>query len=144
LDGIHEILRLRSLDFISDEMDDNLDADRKNILNNFTGSNRVTVLWFTDRMNLAKSLLFDERGALLNARSTEVDLWLRWSAMARYVCVTPLCLPRNVEAGQALCDGLCSAARTSLKEQVGVFEELTKKYNKEIKWNKQKSQKALF
>lgn len=144
LDGVHEILRLRSEDFLDQELEDWSDVDRKNVLNNFTGANRVTVLWFTDRMNLAKSLLFDERGDLLNARSTETDLWMRFSAMARYVCVTPMCLPRNVNPKQEMCDGLCGVARRSLMAQMESFGSITESvYNLE-KWHQTQPQKALF
>jgi hypothetical protein len=144
LDGVHEILRLRSADFLDQELDDHADVDRKHILNNFTGPNRVSVLWFTDRMNLAKSLLFDERGDLLNARSTESDLWLRFSSMARHVCVTPMCLPRNENPMQAFCDDLCDIARRSLMARVDDMDSLTKTFYSRKQWHQQQPQKALF
>lgn len=144
LDGLHAILRVRAESFLDQELDDWSDIDRKNVLNNFTGPNRVSVLWFTDRMNLAKSLLFDERGDLLNARSSEVDLWLRFSAMARHVCVTPMCLPRNENPKQEMCDGLCGIARRALMAQTESMEKITGSiYNLE-KWNQIQPQKALF
>ena len=144
LDGIHEILRVRAEDFLDQELEDWSEIDRKNVLNNFSGPNRVSVLWFTDRMNLAKSLLFDEHGDLLNARSSEVDLWLRFSAMARYVCITPMCLPRNINPKQGMCDALCGIARRSLMSQTESMEDITESiYNLE-KWNQPQPQKALF
>lgn len=144
LDGIHEILRVRAEDFLSQELEDWSEIDRKNVLNNFTGPTRVSVLWFTDRMNLAQSLLFDEHGDLLNARSTEADLWLRFSAMARYVCVTPMCLPRNVNPKQEMCDALCGIARRTLMTQAAEMEKITESiYNLE-KWNQPQPQRALF
>jgi hypothetical protein len=144
LDGIHEVLRLRAADFLDQELDDHADVDRKHILNNFTGPNRVSVLWFTDRMNLAKSLLFDERGDLLNARNTESDLWLRFSSMARHVCVTPMCLPRNENPMQEFCDGLCGIARRSLMARVEDMDSLTKNFYSREQWHQQQPQKALF
>jgi hypothetical protein len=144
LDGIHEILRVRTEDFLDQELEDWSEIDRKNVLNNFTGPNRVSVLWFTDRMNLAKSLLFDERGDLLNARSSEVDLWLRFSAMARYVCVTPMCLPRNENPKQEMCDSLCGIARRRLMSCRESMEDITRSIYGAEKWNQIQPQKALF
>lgn len=144
LDGLHEILRVRSEDFLDQELEDWSEIDRKNVLNNFTGPNRASVLWFTDRMNLAKSLLFDERGDLLNARSSEVDLWLRFSAMARYVCVTPMCLPRNINPKQGMCDALCGIARRALMAQTESMEKITESIYNTEKWKQTQPQKALF
>lgn len=144
LDGLHEILRVRAESFLDQELEDFSDVDRKHILNNFTGQDRITVLWFTDRMNLAKSLLFDERGDLLNARSSETDLWLRFSAMARHVCVTPMCLPRNENPKQEMCDALCGIARRRLMSCWESMEENTKSIYSTEKWNQPQPQKALF
>lgn len=144
LDGIHEILRMRTEDFLDQELGDSTEIDRNRVLNNFTGAGRVSVLWYTDRMNLAKSLLFDDCGGALNARSTEADLWLRYSAMSRHVCVTPMCLPRNQIPNQAACDKLCGIARRVLMSAEGAFGDATMNIYPPQKWTQPQPQKALF
>lgn len=144
LDGIHEILRVRAEDFLDQEIEDWADADTQRVLNNFTGANRVTVLWFTDRMNLAKSLLYDEFGEALNSRNSEVDLWMRFSAMARYVCVTPMCLPRNENSNQKMCDALCGIARRTLMNCVEELSNATQGIYSKEQWNQIQPQKARF
>ena len=144
LDGVHEILRIRAEDFLDQEVGDFAEVDRNRVLNNFTGPVRVSILWYTDRMNLAKSLLFDDCGGVLNARNTEADLWLRYSAMARHVCVTPMCLPRNQIPNQAACDKLCEIARKALMHVSDGLSAITSNIYPPEKWNQPQPQKALF
>jgi hypothetical protein len=147
LDGIHRILERKCAE-IRDEAvtDDTLryEIGTNGVLHKLLGPERVTVLWYTDRANLAKSLLFDEDGDVLNARSSEADLWLRWSAMTRYVCVTPMALARNTIAGQAVCDALAGEARALLKNNIQTFIEKVGAFQSEQTWTKPKPQKALF
>lgn len=97
----------------------------KNPWNAFQCDDRITVLWFTDRQNLAKALLFDEDSKPLNARNNERDLWLRYSAMAKHFCITPLQVPRNTVPAQALCDSLCDIARNAMKGTLPQFQQTT-------------------
>lgn len=86
----------------------------KNAWNTFLGDDRITVLWFTDRQNLAKALIYDEDYRPLNGRNNERDLWLRFSSMAKHFCITPLQVPRNSVPAQAVCDELCTIARDAM------------------------------
>lgn len=97
----------------------------KNAWNAFLDDDRLTVLWFTDRQNLAKALLFDEFSRPLNARNNERDLWMRFSTMAKHFCITPLCVPRNEIPAQAVCDSLCTVARAALMSDREIFQSTT-------------------
>jgi hypothetical protein len=97
----------------------------KNPWNVFAGDDRITVLWFTDRQNLAKALLYDEELRPLNKRSNERDLWMRYSAMAKHFCITPLNVERNVVPAQAVCDSLCTVARDALLAALAAFQSNT-------------------
>jgi hypothetical protein len=144
LDGIHEILRLGTEDVLNRDAEDDGVFDRSNPLGALAGSDRLTVLWYTDRANLAKSLLFDEYGDILNARSSEKDLWLRYSAMAQHVCVTPMWTERNLINTQAACDSLCTEARAALMRSVGKFSEITSHVHESTKWLEKIPQSARF
>lgn len=95
-----------------------LDEPPANPLHMLSGNDRVTVLWYTDRQNLAKSLLFNESGSPLNKRSNERDLWMRYTALAKHVCITPMHTARNTVPLQGLCDTLCGIARAALMSAV--------------------------
>lgn len=97
----------------------------KNPWNTFLGDDRITVMWFTDRQNLAKALLYDEWQRPLNGRNNERDLWMRYTAMAKHFCVTPLQVPRNTVRAQAVCDELCSVARDALMMATPSFQNST-------------------
>lgn len=142
LNGVHEIVRMAADNFL-DQGSEELGDTGGNILMNFTGANRISVLWYTDRANLAKSLLFDEFGDVLNARNSDRDLWMRYSALAKHLCVTPLHVPRNVIDNQRLCDSLCTAARAALKD-CPELPDIIKHIYPEAKWKTTKPQRALF
>jgi hypothetical protein len=95
-----------------------LDEPPANPLAMLAGNDRATVLWYTDRQNLAKSLLFNERGDPLNKRTTERDLWMRYTYLAKHVCITPMHTSRNTVPLQGLCDTLCGIARAALMSAV--------------------------
>lgn len=92
-----------------------LDIGTVEKLSDFANEDRIRIMWYTDRRNLADSFLYDEHGSPINRRSSDRDLWAQWAYFARYVCITPICLPRNTEANQAACDGICTIAREGMK-----------------------------
>ncbi len=117
----------------------------KNPWSTFLSDDRITVLWFTDRQNLAKSLLFDYDGIPLNGRNSERDLWMRYSAMAKHFCITPMQVPRNTVPSQALCDSLCDIARSAMLGALPQFAETTpEKIHAPSQWNLPKPQNALL
>jgi hypothetical protein len=147
LDGVHKILTekcgmLRELA----QQDDQLayEIGTFGLLNQFVGTDRVSIMWYTDRSNLAKSLLFDEQGKPLAHRKSDCDLWLRWSFLARHVCVTPMHTARNVVKNQAICDKLAGKSRTLLKAALANFDTITSKIYTSDKWLQKKPQKAQF
>lgn len=144
LDGLHEILQWRTAEAQDEAVDDNDDAGKRDTLRTLTADNRVTVLWFTDRSNLAQALLFDEDDRPLNARSSEMDLWMRFSAMARFCCITPMLMPRNTVGGQAACDALCGVARQTIKEAMDSLTAAVGSFYSNEKWTQPKPQRALF
>ena len=141
LDGMYEILRLEVGGIPEVERED--DAPPLNKLLHFSGDNRITVLWYTDRSNLAKSLLFNEHNEVLNKRNTEVDLWMRYSSMSRYFCITPMWTERNLIPAQKLCDSLCDMARRALMETAPKITTEAGQILHES-WNQQRPQKATF
>lgn len=143
LNGVHEILRIASEDFLDHGMEEMRNVDTNNILMNFTGNDRITILWYTDRANLAKGMLYDSMGDVLNARNTERDLWMRFAAMAKHVCITPMHVPRNIIDNQRLCDSLCTASRAALM-QCQELKQLTEHIYNEEQWKTSKPQRALF
>lgn len=117
----------------------------KNAWNTFLGDDRITVLWYTDRQNLAKALLFDEDHRPLNGRNNERDLWLRYSSMAQHFCVTPFQVPRNTVPSQAVCDELCGIARDAMLAALPNFQALTpQQIHEPNQWNLPKPQNALL
>lgn len=117
----------------------------KNPWNTFLGDDRITVLWFTDRQNLAKALLYDEDMKPLNRRNNERDLWMRYSAMAKHFCVTPLHVERNVVPVQAVCDALCSVARDALMLSMPRFQNTTPEHiYSERQWLQNLPQNSLL
>lgn len=147
LDGVHKILTLRCA-----ELQEQAGADEharyilgtEGALNQFRGPDRLTILWYTDRNNIAQCLLFDEEGDPLLPRSRERDLWLRWSFMSQHVCITPMHRPRNVVDGQALCDDLAGKARALLLEAEPSFSAASKQFHPTDTWLKKKKQVAQF
>lgn len=105
LDGVHGIMdhHLRRIE--------SLRAYEKDPLSETTGTGRITISWYTDRRELAMCLLYKEGGTPVYARKKDKDLWMRWQAMARHVCVTPRPIERNTVPYQAWCDKLCTIAR---------------------------------
>lgn len=147
LDGIHAILTRQAIMIADGLMESSASAyelSKQGPLAGLLGPDRVTVMWYTDRANLALSLLFDEAGEALNARSTERDLWLRWSAMARHVCVTPQWTARNLVDGQAACDTICTVSRALLKDNVDKLSEASKNIINSETWKNPIHQRALF
>lgn len=122
LDGLHAIAdhQLRRVSKLALR-----EVAPKNPWNTFTGDDRITVLWFTDRQNLAKALLYDENQKPLNGRNSERDLWMRYSAMSRHFCITPLQVPRNVVPAQGICDELCGIARQAMISALPALESAT-------------------
>lgn len=151
LDGVHAILTERGRELQEQARlvkDDELlyRLGTQGILNQFTGPDRISILWYTDRANLAQSMLHDEAGDPLFSRGKERDLWLRWSFMAKHVCLTPMCRPRNVVAGQALCDNLAGQARALLKgaqESMAAATSAAQLYPIES-WQTKQPQTAIF
>lgn len=148
LDGVHRILTDKAAEVIEAAAYDpaeKYEISKEGPLGRLLGPDRPTILWYTDRANLAKSLLFDENGDVLNSRSgSESDLWMRWSAMARYVCVTPIAVQRNTIDGQAACDGLAGIARNLMKSHMDALAGAAESIHPTDKWNLQRSQKAQF
>lgn len=149
LDGVHAILTERSRELVDQAREDTndgllFDIGTQGVLNQFTGSNRITILWYTDRSNLAHALLHDDSGSPLQARNKDRDLWMRWSFMAKYVCITPMCRPRNVVEGQAMCDALAGHARALLKDSAEALSLLTEKIYQTSSWKTIKPQTAIF
>jgi hypothetical protein len=147
LDGVHKILTDRCA-----ELQDRADSDSEfayrigteGMLNQITGPDRISIIWYTDRNSLAQCLLFDDKGEPLMTRSKERDLWLRWSLMAKHVCVTPMCRPRNAVKGQELCDELAGSARSALIGMVSYFGTTSQKFYSCDQWLTQKPQTARF
>jgi len=141
LNGLHEILRME-LESREEPFQDE-DEPQLNTLLRFTGEDRITVLWYTDRSNLAKSLLFDEDGRVLNRRTAETDLWMRYSAMARCFCITPMWMDRNLIPAQKTCDALCTIARNVM---IAAAEQFKGAIGPAIheSWNQKRPQKANF
>jgi hypothetical protein len=147
VDGIHKILNDRCA-----ELQDQTALDpefgyklgTEGVLNQFLGTDRLSVIWYTDRNNLAQCLLFDQKGDPLLPRTKERDLWMRWAFLAKHVCVTPMCRPRNVVAGQAVCDALAGAARAALLSIMPAMEHATQKFYTSDQWLNKKSQTARF
>lgn len=148
LDGIHSILVERA-EAVKDSARTNATelyeiADKGGAINCLDGPDRPTVLWYNDRSNVAQALLFDEDGNPLMNRKKDRDLWLRWSMMARHVCVTPMCMPRNTVPGQAVCDALAGEARHLMMANQELFAKITENFQPNEKWNQKKPQKAPF
>lgn len=117
----------------------------KNAWSTFTGDDRITVMWFTDRQNLAKALLFDEWMRPLNGRNSERDLWMRYTAMAKHFCITPMHVPRNVIPAQAVCDELCEVARDALMLAMPRFQNSTpEQIYSPTQWLQKNPQNALL
>ena len=145
LDGLHEILRIKADDLSDLDVDEGGDpGKKKNPLLLLNGADRATVLWYTDRSNLAKSLLFDEWGDPINDRYTDRDLWSRFAFMARHLCITPMWTPRNSIPAQKICDSLCDSARNALKGSKDIMADIAQQIHPIEKWNLQQEQKALF
>lgn len=139
LDGLHEILAIKAAEQEIPE-----DTSNKDPLQMLTGDDRITVMWYTDRANLAKSLLFDEYGDVLNRRSNERDLWMRYSFMARHFCITPMWTDRNVIPSQAACDALCTLARNALKNTADAMSAAMPNLHNIDSWKAKRPQTALF
>ena len=114
------------------------------VIHQFRGPDRISILWYTDRADLAQALLYDEEGDPLHKRDTDRDLWQRWSFMAKHVCITPMYRPRNVVDGQAICDELAGAARGLLKGAEEPLANAAEKFHPIDKWQKKKTQATQF
>ncbi len=113
--------------------------------NTFAGEDRITVLWFTDRENLAKALVYDDDMRPLNKRARERDLWMRYSAMAKHFCITPMLVPRNEVPAQAVCDALCTVARDAMLGALEFFTANTPTHiYSESQWQQPLPQSALL
>lgn len=146
LDGVHSILTERGRE-LQEQTTDSAELYKigtEGILNQFTGPDRVSILWYTDRSSLAHAFLYNEDGDPLMSRMKERDLWMRWSFMAKHVCITPMCRPRNVVDGQAICDALAGAARALLKGAREELAEAASKIYPTEKWQKMRPQTAIF
>lgn len=147
IDGVHSIISKKCADIVDeakydDEMRYTLGSE--GVMSQLRGPDRLTIMWFTDRANLASSFLFNEDGSPHNARDKERDLWMRWSWMSRHVCITPIAIPRNSIDEQAVCDAWAGAARAAMRDQqVGITKHSQQFIDKD-KWEKNLSQKAQF
>ena len=114
IEGTYTAIRMHLEDaFASGELSPN-----KHVIDNYAylhGPNRLRILWYTDRKDLATSLLYDEDDNTLYARNACRDLWMRWSAFAQCCVVTPRYIPRNSVEGQESADALCTLLRKGLK-----------------------------
>ncbi len=147
LEGVWSILTERCLELRDRAIEDaklSYIISTEGPLHQLVGADRVTILWYTDRENLANALLFDDKGEALAARTKDRDLWLRWSFMARHVCVTPLNVPRNVVGNQAMCDALAGAAREGLMSAREKIEDATRTLIPSTQWTTQVPQRAQF
>lgn len=108
------------------------------------GPQRVSVCWFTDRLNIARALLFDQRGSPLDSRAKDRDLWLRFSAFARHACITPRPMPRNDVGLQERMDKVCGIARSALKDAQPLFGGALENTIDPQSWTNPKPQRALF
>lgn len=147
LDGVHRILSERCAviqDRTAVDSEFGYRVGTEGALEQISGPERVRILWYTDRENLAKSMLFDASGEPLMSRRKERDLWLRWSFMARHVCLTPMHRPRNSVPGQAVCDALAGIARQRLKDALEQLKEATQNIYPCDQWLTPKPQTAQF
>lgn len=148
LDGVHAILRDR-VGELKDQAaagDDELKYKygSEGILNQILGPDRISILWYTDRANIAGGFLFDENGDPFVERSTEKDLWMRWSFMAKHICLTPMHRGRNVVNGQAICDGLAGAARGAMLSLEDRLKTITEPIIPTESWQRKPTQSARF
>lgn len=97
-----------------------LGTGKLDTIKSMVGEDRLRILWYTDRRNLACSFLFRENGDLMTRRNTDRDLWMQWSYFAPHVCLTPICLPRNEERNQSRCDTICTTVRRMIKSAAKV------------------------
>lgn len=147
VDGVHKILTQRCSDLHEQAATDEQARyilGTEGALNQFKGPERIRILWYTDRQNIAKCFLFDSEGSPLQDRNKERDLWLRWSALAQYVCITPMHNQRNVIGGQAVCDKLAGLARSQMKEASEQMAKITEEFHPSDTWQKKKPQTAQF
>ena len=147
LEGVHHILKDRVEEIHNSAINDEELKYRlgtEGHLQQIMGPERIRILWYTDRLNLAKALLFDENGDPLNPRTTERDLWMRWSFMAKHLCVTPMHRARNVVQGQAICDGLAGAGRGAMLTLRDKMASISQQLIQTEKWQKKLTQVARF
>lgn len=88
----------------------------KNPLLLLSGADRPTIAWYTDRQNLALSLVYRDDHQPVYARNTERDLWARYAFMSRHCAIVPYYAERNTVANQGVCDKLCGILRTAIKQ----------------------------
>ncbi len=143
LDGLHTALT-HAIGLWDERMASDPEERYETKATRLTGQDRLSVLWITDRANLAKSLLYYEDGEVVNTRAFEKDLWMRYTAMAKHFCVTPMLIPRNSIPEQALCDALCGDARVAFKtSMIGSLARHLPTTPIET-WTQKKSQKAAY
>jgi hypothetical protein len=147
LNGIHAILThwLLKLEAMTPEDESTIiEKPTGGPLGVFRDNDRVTIMWHTDRQNLAKSLLYDEHGDLLAARTMDRDLWMRYSTMARCICVTPRFADRKVVPLLIQCDALCDTARRAMIQSIDAFKQTTIDTIPDTLWTQPKNQRSLF
>lgn len=103
-----------------------------------TAKERLTVMWHTDRKDLALAMLFDEQDRPLGSRAKMQDLWARYHWLSRCFCVTPVWAERNTVYQQGLCDTLCGVARNQLKNAGRMMIKLASEKIKLRKWKNNK------
>lgn len=116
-------------------------------MKDLVGELRPTIMWFTDRKSISDCLLFDEHNVSYGSRTSDADLWLRWSLFARHVCISPRHDQRNVVPLQGVADSICSISRTALKSSQPGFRALLTIagfHNNLLSCNQCRPQKSLF
>ena len=147
LDGVHAILSSRCGEMIEEALGDDAaayDLKTAGALSKLMGPERLTILWYTDRNNLAQCFLHDSDGNPLLARNRERDLWMRWAFMSKHVCITPMHRPRTVVDGQAICDEMAGVARALMKGAADTLSVAAEKIHSIEQWKKSKPQSAIF
>lgn len=120
LAGLHGIMDYRLRDI---ESHGAYEGDKP--IDELSGNGKITVAWYTDRRELALSLIYREGGGPVYDRKKDKDLWAQFMFFQRYFCITPRPIDRNSVTEQSLCDSLCGTARHSLKLVGEPFQTIT-------------------
>ena len=97
----------------------------------YTGPNRLRVMWFTDRQDMAKTFLYNECDEPLRARHSAKHLWASVASLNKHFVITPMFVGRNTVDYQAYADSICSACRMS---SVNLMEHFIKQELKNRVW----------